>query len=361
MAESDASSEDRTESPSQYRREEFRRQGNVAMSKELLSVLVLTGVGFSLYMGSSIITSGFTELSHQYFGFGRITDYSRRDVVDSFRQVMKIWGGMVAPVFAAAMIFGILGSVAQVGFFVTWEPLSPNWDRLNPVQGFTRLFSLNSLMEAAKTLLKLGIASWIVWLYLKSHLHAPAELFYKPIPDLAHITLSLTAKLFFTLVMSLSVLAIGDYAFQRYRLEKQMRMTRQEAKEEFKLREGDPLMKSRIRSLQRKMASRRMMEAVPKADVVVTNPTHFAVALKYDSETMDAPRVIAKGADHVALKIKEIAKFHRVAIVENKPLARALYKELDIGDAIPRQLYKAVAEVLAYVYRLKAMAARAYA
>ena len=181
------------------------------------------------------------------------------------------------------------------------------------------------------------------------------ELFHKDLGQQSVWTMKECLIVFFSVVGSLSIIGILDVVYQRFQLERSMRMTRREAKDEFKLREGDPLIKSRIRALQRRIASRRMMEAVPKADVVVTNPTHLAVALQYVASEMPAPKVVAKGAGVVAEKIREVARTHDVPIVENKPLARTLFRELDINDFIPRELYKAVAEVLAYVYRLRGM------
>jgi flagellar biosynthetic protein FlhB len=262
---------------------------------------------------------------------------------------------MVVPTFLVAMIVGLVACAAQVGLYLTWEPLTPNWDRINPVNGFQRLFSGKGAMEGVKALLKLAIVTLVVWSFLNSHVNEAPLFFSKNLNESNALTLSLLSKLFFSILFSLSVLSILDYAYQRWQLEKQMKTTRREAKEEFKLREGDPLIKNRIKAIQRRIASRRMMEAVPKADVIVTNPTHIAVALKYDSDSMHAPRVLAKGAGVIAQKIKEVARFNRVPVVENKPLARTLFKQLDIGEYIPRELYKAVAEVLAYVYRLRGL------
>ncbi len=208
-------------------------------------------------------------------------------------------------------------------------------------------------MEAFKALIKVSLIGFIAYKFLSNHLVDSGNFFQLGVGEGIASTLSQLSTLFFTIVASLGILAGLDYFYQRYQLEKQMKMTRREAKEEFKLREGDPLIKSRIKSIQRKLASRRMMDAVPKADVVVTNPTHFAVALKYDATLMPAPKVIAKGAGLVALKIKELAKFHQVPVVENKPLARTLFKQMEVGEYIPKELYKAVAQVLSYVYRLK--------
>ena len=349
----ETSNDERTETATAYRREEFRRQGTVAMSRELLSIALFVGVGLTLYFAVNTIFAEFGHLSDSYFRFSRVTEFGKPQMIELKAQMFKSWGWMVLPVFLSAIVMGILACAAQVGFYVTWEPLSPKWERLNPVNGFQRLFSAQASVEAIKAVLKMSIAGFIVWNYLKARALEVGNLFQKTVFEITVLLLSSIGKLFTHLILFLGIVAILDYFFQRFQLEKQMKMTRREAKEEFKLREGDPLIKSRIRSIQRRIASRRMMESVPKATVIVTNPTHLAIALQYDAGEMIAPKVTAKGAGHIAEKIKEIARFHHIPIVENKPLARTMFKTLNIGQNIPRELYKAVAEVLSYVYRLK--------
>jgi flagellar biosynthetic protein FlhB len=267
--------------------------------------------------------------------------------------ILEHWAWMTIPILAVAIVTGIVVSAAQVGLYLTWEPIEPNWERINPISGMQRFFSMKNIVEGIKAVLKLTVVSLIVYFFIKSQAEKTLPLLSLPVHESLIVTLQSVMKLFFILTGSLLVLGALDYGYQRYELESRMKMTKREAKDEFKLREGDPLIKSRIRSIQRKMASKRMMEAVPKADVVITNPTHFAVALQYNEKEMAAPKVIAKGADIVAQKIKEVAKFHRIPCVENRPLARTLFKNVEINQYVPRDLYKAVAEVLAYVYRLR--------
>lgn len=355
-----SSAEDCTESASQFRREEFRKQGTVALSRELLSVAILISVGLSLYFACNAVFTQFSSLSDGFFRFSKVTTFGKMEILDLRFFLLRSWSSMVLPVFVIAVAAGLVACAAQVGFYITWEPLTPNLDRINPLNGIQRLFSLKGAIEALKALLKIGIAGIVLYYFIKNHAQQSAVFYHKNVPEITKLLLSGVSKIFFTMILALSVLAVLDYAYQRWELEKQMKMTRREAKEEFKLREGDPLIKTRIRSAQRRIASRRMMEAVPKADVVVTNPTHLAVALKYDAGSMHAPKVVAKGAGVIAEKIKEIARFHRIPIVENKPLARAIFKEIEINHFIPRELYKAVAEVLAYVYRLKQAHGYAY-
>lgn len=349
--------EERNEPATPFRREEFRRAGQVALSREVLSVVLLGAAGLTLAaVGSSLLTD-FSALCRRFFTFSA-EELNKGGALSLLGEAGKAWAWMAGPLLGVAVAVGFVACAAQVGLYVTWEPLSPNWDRVNPFQGMRRLLSTRSFVEAAKALVKMAAAIFVLALYLKSQATSPSGLMGQGAEGAFAMLLKSVGQLFFWVVAVLAVLAAADYGFQRLQLEKQMRMTRREAKDEFKLREGDPLIKQRIRSIQRRMASRRMMEEVPEADVVVTNPTHFAVALKYDKVTMLAPKVVAKGAGVVAQKIKELARKSGVPTVENKPLARQLFRDLDVGETIPRELYKAVAEVLAYVYRLKAAATR---
>ena len=359
MALFDSDAGERTESATQHRREEFRKQGTVALSREVLSVSLLFFVGLTFYLASHSMYQQFTVLSSKFFTFSAVPEFNKKALVELNLDTLKSFGTMVVPIFLTTLIIGILTCAAQVGFYITWEPLSPKWERLNPITGFQRLLSLQGTAEAVKAAIKIVVASVVVWGFLKANAVQSGIFFQKSVPEINSLMFGLVAKLFVSLLLYLLFVAIVDYAFQRYSIEQQMKMTKREMKEEFKLREGDPLIKSRIRSIQRRIASRRMMDAVPKATVVVTNPTHLAVALAYDGNSMAAPKVVAKGAGIIADKIREIARFNRVPIVENKPLARTLFKTIDVGKYIPRDLYKAVAEVLAYVYRLKAASAAA--
>jgi len=345
--------EERTETATAYRREEFRKQGTVALSRELVGVFLLFGVGLSMYavLGASRVE--FLHLTQKFFQFGEARDLSKPEVLKLTTEAILSLGAFVWPALAVAMVAGILGCVSQVGFYLTWEPLSPNFDRINPVNGFQKLFSGQGPVEGLKALIKVTVIGVIGYRFIVNELPMAAIYFQKGVAEGMRETLARLSTLFFSLVAGLSVLALADWFYQRHKLESKMKMTRREAKEEFKLREGDPLIKSRIRSIQRKLANRRMMDAIPKADVIITNPTHFAVALKYDAGAMPAPKVVAKGTGEIALKIRELARLHHVPIVENKPLARTLYKEMEIGEFIPKELYKAVAQVLSYVYRLK--------
>ncbi len=354
MALFDDSNDERTETATPYRREEFRKQGTVAMSREVLSVLMMGAVAFALYGSCHTMLTQFSTLAQQYFGFLVRGEFEKTQLLEMRWGVFKSLAWMVFPVLTTAMVAGIVSSVLQVGFYFTTEPLTPKWERINPINGFNRMFSGQGFIEVIKALIKIAIAGWVVWKFIKAEAPQVGVLYQKSTLEITTITLISVGKLMVSLLLFLAVIAALDYAFQKFQLEKKMKMTRREAKEEFKLREGDPLIKSRIRSIQRKIASRRMMEEIPKSTVIVTNPTHLAVALQYEAG-MQAPKIVAKGAGFVADKIKEIARANRIPIVENKPLARNIFKNIPIGQYIPRELYKAVAEVLSYVYKLRGL------
>jgi flagellar biosynthesis protein FlhB len=353
MALFETNNEDRTEPASAYRREEFRKQGKVAMSRELVSVAMMLIVGVAFYYSGAHLFEQFGIVTKQFFRFDKLATLGKPEIVGYTQSVVRAWAWACAPVFAMGLFTAVASAAAQVGFYITWEPLTPNWERINPIAGFGRLVSGKNVVEAAKGLVKMAVGGWLLWKFMKGLEPVAGTLFRREVGEGMLFSAQLVSRMFLWLLSAFAVLAIADYGYQRWSLEKEMRMTRREAKDEFKLREGDPLIKSRVRSLQRRIANRRMMDDVPKADVIVTNPTHLAVALKYDPTSMGAPKVVAKGADLVAKKIREIARANRVPIVENKPLARTLFKEIDVGGSVPRELYKAVAQVLAYVYRLK--------
>jgi flagellar biosynthetic protein FlhB len=259
---------------------------------------------------------------------------------------------LVVPLSALLWCMSLASSVVQTGFLYNEDALDFDFNRINPVEGFQKLFSLKALIEGVKAFAKLFVVGAIVASLIHNEVKTVPHLIHFSIEQLLSYLGKLTLKLLAGVASFMTVLAGADYFFQRWDLEKRMRMTKQEIKEEVKSREGDPMIKSRIRRIQREMANKRMMTDVPKADVIVTNPTHIAVAIKYD-ETMIAPKVLAKGAGVIAERIRAIAKDKGVPIVENKPLARTIFKTIKIGQVIPRELYTAVAEVLSYVYRLR--------
>jgi flagellar biosynthetic protein FlhB len=260
------------------------------------------------------------------------------------------------PVFAVLGVIAFATNVAQIGFKITPKAMEPKFDKLNLVNGFKRLFALRSLVDMIKNVLKVAIIGYVAYKTIQGEFDSFFLLPNMTIPELAGVMGKLSLVLGVKIGAVVFVIAVLDYMYQRYEFEKSIRMSRQEVKEEHKETEGSPQLKARVRQVQREMSRKRMMQAVPTADVVLTNPTHLAVALKYDPEEMSAPYVVAKGARLIAQRIKELAHKHDIPVIEDKPLARALFKACDVGDLVPANLYRAVAEVLAYVYRLKGKA-----
>jgi len=350
MAESDQG--ERTEEATQHRREDFRKRGQVAQSKELSSLLLL----IASLLGIWLMGRFFLEQLHSMFR-ANLTDF----IVDSVRQGEWIPATkfafekmfiITAPLCVLLWLVSFASSVVQIGFLYNEEALDLKFERLDPIEGFKRIFSWRSLIEGLKAVIKVVCIGAIVMMIIKSEVFRVPHLIHYSMEQLFTYLGTITVKLVGGIGTFMAVLAAGDYFLQRWDLEKKMRMTKEEIKEEHKSREGDPLIKSRIRRIQRELANKRMMNDVPKADVIVTNPTHIAIAMKYDA-TMVSPKILAKGAGEIAERIKALAKEHRIPIVENKPLARTIYKTLKIGQMIPRELYAAVAEVLSYVYKLK--------
>ena len=247
----------------------------------------------------------------------------------------------------------VVMNLLQVGFIFSLEPLMPSLEKLDPISGMGRLISKRSLVELAKSLFKVGVVGFFIYRVIKQNLLNNAMLINAELWASLKATSSMLLGMVFEICAVMLVLAALDFLYQNWEYRQNLKMSKHDVKQEFKQSEGDPQIKGKIKERQRAMAMQRMMQEVPKADVVITNPTHFAVALKYDNKMMAAPQIVAKGQDFVALRIKEIAKEHKVVIVENKPLARALHASTEVGDAVPAELYKSVAEVLAYVYRLK--------
>jgi flagellar biosynthetic protein FlhB len=259
---------------------------------------------------------------------------------------------MIIPVCLTLMVVALIVSLAQVGFLFTFHPITPDLQKLDPLSGFFRIFSMESLFKLAISLFKVGLLGIVSYVTIKNRMGLILNITDLDYIQIGSIACSLIFMLGIRLGLILFILAIIDYVYTRFKNEKQMRMSKQELKEELRRMEGDPLVKERRRRVARQLASQRMQLAVPKADVIVTNPTELAIALKYDSQTMAAPKVVAKGAGFVAAKIRQIAIQNRIPIIERKPLAQALYKTVEIGQEIPPSFYKAVAEILAYVYEL---------
>jgi len=260
---------------------------------------------------------------------------------------------LLLPMFLVAMVTAFLVNLLQAGFVFSFEPLSPKWSKIDPIKGLKRLFSLHAVVELLKNVLKILIIGLSLWLTMDAEWAVLPRLVSYRIPEIVAYVGKVSFKIVLSTCWILVVLAVLDFLYQRWEHNRSLKMTKQEVKEEYKQLEGDPLVKGRIRRIQREWARKRMMAAVPKADVVITNPTHYAIAIRYEQETMAAPLVLAKGADYLAEKIKEIARIHHVPIIENKEVAQLLFKLTDVEEMIPETLYRAVAEILAYVYRIR--------
>ncbi|WP_456480068.1 flagellar biosynthesis protein FlhB [Nautilia sp.] len=343
---------EKTEEPTPKKIEDARKEGNVPKSMETSGFVVLFIAIIVIIFYFKYVTYNLEKFYMYYISFVGI-ELTKNVVFQLMIESVLNFFILIAPLLLAVLIAGILGNVMQFGFLFTVKPVIPKFDKINPVKGVKRLFSLKTLVEGVKMTLKVSVAFGMGgWLFMK---------FLNEIPKLELMGFFEQLKWFeqkaliiiFAMLAVFAVFAVIDFIYQRYSYKKSLRMSKQEIKDEYKQTEGNPEIKAKIRQLQRKMAKKRMISEVPKADVVITNPTHYAVAVRYDKTKDDAPRVVAKGVDNLALKIKEVAREHSVMIVENPPLARELYKSVEIDEVIPQKLYKAVAEVLAFVYRAK--------
>ncbi len=337
--------EERTEQATPRRRQEARRRGQVARSAEINSACIFLACVLLLplvleYGGLSLLRA----FQHALYQAGMMRP-----------NPAMLWGAIavVLPVMGAILIVGVLSNLVQVGVAVSAYPLKPDLNRIDPIKGFQRLFSRRALVELVKALLKFGLISWVAWRTIQSEMPALVQASRLPMPDALQPMSSALAQVGLRVGILWLVLALLDYLYQRYEHEKSIRMSRYELKEEYKQSEGDPFVRQRIRERMQRLSRQRMLQEVRRADVVVTNPVTYAVALRYDRTQMNAPRVVAKGRGWLAQRIRQEALKWHVPIVPNPPLARSLYAQVEVGQEIPSTLYQAVAEVLAYVYRLR--------
>ncbi|WP_020615270.1 flagellar biosynthesis protein FlhB [Paenibacillus daejeonensis] len=346
-------SQEKTEKATPKKKQESRKKGQVAKSMEIPAALILL-----LTVLSFVMLGGYYK--ERLLGMvGNVLE-NQLTMQITPQNVMPLFSGLIlnglvllAPLFLIVIVIALAGNFAQIGFLLTGDPLKMKFSKINPIEGFKKIFSMRSVVEFLKSVLKMTIIGVLVYTTLWGELENILRLSQVSVDAIFAFAASLTLSLGLKIGGMLVALAILDYIYQRYDFEKSLRMSKQDIKDEYKKTEGNPIIKGRIREKQRRMAMQRMMQEVPKADVIITNPTHFAIALKYDSGDMEAPVVIAKGMDFVAQRIKEVAREHGIVTMENKPLARALYHRTEIGDAVPADLFQAVAEVLAYVYKLK--------
>ena len=351
--------QERTEKATSKKKEDARNKGQVAISREVSSAMVLlASLGFFYFAGSWMFWNLSEVITRVFQNLGTLQFNTINDASVFSLEVLSRLLAILIPLLLPLAILGLAANILQVGFKFSTEAISPKFNKLNPISGMKRLVSLKAFVELAKSILKVLFIGTIAYILVKSDLEAFPLLIHQEVGQILIFIARVSLKISFFVCLALVVLAVLDFLYQRWQHEKDLKMTKQEVKDEQKQTHGDPKVKGRIRSMQLEMARRRMMEAVPEADVVITNPTHLAIAIKFSAEEMMAPVVLAKGAGHVAQRIKEIAAEHQVPLVEDKPLAQALFKMVELGDYIPAELYRAVAEVLAYVYRLKGMYAR---
>lgn len=348
-------SQERTEPATPRKREKVREEGRVCVSKDLTAATeIIVGLMGILMLGAftwrtltQLITFSVNFLGERTINQdGWLYFVSWEAIKDYFFSWLPL--GLLIALCSAAVI------ICQVGFAMTGEPFKPKFDRLNPVSGMKKIISLRSIVELLKGLLKASLFAIVIYTAIRNYLPESSKTMQMPLEFGSAAFWDMLWSLAMRLAAMLLVMACADYLYQKWEFERSIRMSKQEIKEEYKQMEGDPQVKNKIRQRQREMAKQRMMADVPKADVVITNPTRLAIALSYERELMAAPQVIAKGQDYLAKRIREIAEANNVPIIENKPLAWALYENVEIGEEIPADLYRGVAEILAMVYKLKA-------
>jgi flagellar biosynthesis protein FlhB len=344
---------DKTEDPSAKKLEEARQKGQIPQSKEIVHWFMILAAGIIVYLLSPAV-------SHQLYTdlisfWAKPHDFSMEstqlgDVL--LHTMMQALLAMLLP-FLLLMAAGILAHVLQFGLLFAPDSLQPKLERISLIKGFERMFSMRSVVELIKGIIKIAVVGTVIYVVIKPVFDESPNYVNYDSPGLLHLIYALTGKILMVVVVVLSVIAIIDWLYQRYTFMQQMRMSKQELKDEYRQSEGDPIIKQRLRQMRADKARKRMMAAVPKATAIVTNPTHYAIALLYEDGKMEAPKLVAKGVDTVALKIREIAKEHNVPIMENPPLARALFANVEIDEEIPADYYKAVAEIISFVFRLR--------
>jgi flagellar biosynthetic protein FlhB len=340
----------KTEQATPKRKQEARERGQIARSVELNSaIILLTALVTIRYVGPYLLNSIGKLTVYTYenmsadFGMDNVYTYTIFYMMEIFK--------MVAPILMVMLLVGLIVNYMQVGVLFTMQPLTPNLSKINPIAGFQRLFSRRSLIEFVKSMFKLTVIAWLGYTGVKAALPQLVKEMDMQGAEAIRFVGGLTLNVLTHIIIALLVISALDYLYQRWEYNESLKMSKQEIRDEFRQAEGDPMIKARIRQIQREMARRRMFESIPKATVVITNPTHVAVALEY-KEGMQSPVVLAKGERVIAEKIKEVARKHNIPIVENPPLARALLKQCPVGAPIAPDLFESVAEVLAFVYRM---------
>lgn len=345
--------EEKTEEATPKKKSEARKKGQIARSKDVGLAITMVTCTLVILLLSGMIVGNLKDTMVYFLQSGMLQDINEMSIKSIVLTVLMKAGLCILPVVVPIMIAGIVASLMQTGFLLTGEPLKPKFSKLNPISGFKNMFSKKSFVDLLKNLAVVTVIGFIGFLYVRDNYDKILQISNTYLPSLGGQVQDLVVGIFFQVSVVLVIIAAADYFVQFKFHQKDLRMTKQEIKEEYKQMEGDPQIKSKIKQKQREMATRRMMASVADATVVITNPTHLSIALKYEEGNNEAPKVVAKGADLVALKIKEVAKENDVPIMENKPLARMIYEQVDIDREVPQEMYQAVAEILAMVYKLK--------
>ena len=346
--------QEKTEAPTEKKRRESREEGQVAFSKELSSAALLGGIVLTLVATSPLILDAFRELMTRIFRqMASADELTINSLYTLSREIVSTMLPAFTPFLMVIIFVAIFASVLQVGVQITFKAIAPKFSKLSPLTGIKRLFSSQSLADFLKSMAKMIIVGFVGYLTYMEKISELNGLSVSTPEAILKYNFTVVAEIAGKILLAMVAIAIFDYFYQRWHHEQQMMMTKQEVKEETKQSEGDPQLKARIRQIQREMSNARMMQEVPKADTLIVNPTHFSVALLYDRDVMAAPEVTAKGADHMALRMRIIARENNIPILERPELARDLYANVEIGEDIPERFYKVIAEILAFVYRLR--------
>jgi flagellar biosynthetic protein FlhB len=344
---------DKTEAPTPQRRQKAREQGNIARSQDLVAAVMLLGFMVLLDVSGMGVMNALSAVMSAFLGRESLSDLTASGLMPHITDSALVVARAMLPLLGGVVLIAVLVNVLQVGFFASTARLAPNLAALNPAKGLSRIFGgKQALLSVVMNAAKLALVTWVAYAAVRDRISTIVMVQQYDFLQIFGIAADVLYRLAIRLGIVLLVLAILDYAWRRWKHESELKMTKQEVKDEMKRMDGDPQIKARRREIARQVALQRMRRDVPGADVVVTNPTHYAVALKYDQGDMHAPRVVAKGADYMALRIREIAAAHGIPILERPPLARGLYRLVEVGQEIPEQFYAAVAEILAYVYEL---------
>ena len=349
-----ADSGEKTEQPTAKKRQDERKEGNVFQSREINTIVSLVAVFYSFKLLCSLTSSQILQSIENCFkSAADISVLGSSELSKLFSDGLITFALASLPILLIAAVSNIIPVIAQTKGLVSFKSIKPKFSNINPLSGIKKMFSLKSMVELLKSIIKITVLIYIVYSELKKKIPDFYKFIDMELSEVCAYTGNLFMSILGKLIIAFVFIAALDYIYQKWEYEKNLKMTKQEVKEEYKNTEGDPQIKGKIKQKQREASQRRMMQAVPEANVVIRNPTHYAVALKYEHGQNSAPIVVAKGKDNIALKIIEIADAHDIVIVENRPLARALYAEVELDNEIPSTYYQAVAEVIAFVYRVK--------